>query len=394
MKNDIPKHLSYSQKTNLGSFYTPPRLVRLVYETLAKNIKLNTVDVVLEPACGYGAFFAENFPLKCARFIGSDIDHTALTVASKEFPNVEFKKTNTLSQYTRSKLGINESDKLVIVGNPPYNDVTSRVKNRIKTELYEIDEDIKTRDLGLSFMLAFAKLRPDYIAILHPLSYLIKKTNFETLTPLMRNYTLLDAVVFSSQEFSETSKTTGFPIVVAVYEKSAPPFFSPHCEHGTTYEQIVKHKFRTIENEKFSISDFDYVCKYISKYPSRYSKGGDFKFFTMRDINALKRSRTFINEDTENTIYIEPQKLHYYCYVDVFKNIAPKLPYYFGNLDVPFDRDHFEKLKDDFFALSAVKHPDIFKDKFQMPKSERVDLAKTRVQNYFKNLFQGIDVCL
>ncbi|MDR3001388.1 MAG: SAM-dependent methyltransferase [Fibromonadaceae bacterium] len=381
----MSKHLSHSQKTNLGSFYTPPHLVNLVYETLAKNVKGNFADVVLEPACGYGAFFAEKFPQKNVRFIGTDIDPMALTIANKKFSNVEFKKINMLSQISRLKYGIEEKEKLIIVGNPPYNDVTSRVKNKIKAEPCEIAQDVRTRDLGLSFMLAFAKLKPNYIAVLHPLSYLIKKANFEILKPLMQSYTLLDAVVFNSQEFSETSKSNGFPIVATVYEKNV---------QGTSYEQIVQRKFRTLEKQEFSISDFDYVCRYISKYPSRYSKASDLKFFTMRDINALKRSRTFIKEDTENAIYIEPQKLPYYCYVDIFKDIASKLPYYFGNLDVPFNKSDFEKLKDDFFALSLVKHPDIFANKFQIPKSEHVNSAKIRVQNYFNKLFKGMDICL
>jgi type I restriction-modification system DNA methylase subunit len=375
------KHLSYKQKTNLGSFYTPPHLVRLVYETLAKNKVL--MDVVLEPACGYGAFFAEKFPQENVRFIGADIDSVALSIASKRFPNAEFKKINMLSQISRSKFGIGENEKLAIVGNPPYNDVTSRVKNKIKAEPCEIDEKIKTRDLGLSFMLAFAKLKPNCIAVLHPLSYLIKKTNFETLNPLMQNYELLDAVVFNSQEFTETSKANGFPIAAAVYAKSW---------RGTSYEQIIKRKFKTLERQEFSISDFDYICKYIPKYPSRYSKIGGFKFFTMRDINALKRSRTFIEEDTANTIYIQQEKLPYYCYVDIFKDIAPKLPYYFGNMDVPFDRNDFEKLKDDFFALSLAKHPNIFAGKFSVPNQDRVNFAKTKVQNYFNKLFKGVGI--
>jgi len=380
------KHLSYKQKTNLGSFYTPPHLVRLVYEILAcrGNRGGLPLHVVLEPACGYGAFFAEKFPQKNIRFIGSDIDPVALKIASKKFPNVEFKKINMLSQISRSKFGIGENEKLTIVGNPPYNDVTSRVKNKIKAEPCKIDEEIKTRDLGLSFMLAFAKLKPDYIAVLHPLSYLIKRTNFETLNPLMQNYELLDAVVFNSQEFTETSKTNGFPIVAAVYAKS---------ERSTSYEQIIKRKFKTLEKQEFSISDFDYVCRYIPKYPSRYSKAGGFKFFTMRDINALKRSRTFIEEDTANTIHIPQEKLPYYCYVDIFKDIANKLPYYFGNLDVPFDKNNFEKLKDEFFALSVAKHPDIFAGKFSIPNPERLNFAKTKVQNYFNNLFKGMSIC-
>jgi hypothetical protein len=377
------KHLSYEQKTNLGSFYTPPRLVRLVYETLAENIKGNFANIVLEPACGYGAFFAEKFPQENVRFIGTDIDPVALSIARKKFSNVEFKKINMLSQISRSKFGIGKNEKLAIVGNPPYNDVTSRVKNKIKAEPCKIDEKIKTRDLGLSFMLAFAKLKPDYIAVLHPLSYLIKKTNFETLNPLMQNYKLLDAVVFNSQEFTETSKTNGFPIAAAVYAKN---------ERGTSYEQIIKKKFKTLEKQEFSISDFDYICKYIPKYPSRYSKASNFKFFTMRDINALKRSRTFIEEDTANTIHIPQEKLPYYCYVDIFKDIAPKLPYYFGNLDVPFNKKCFEKIKDDFFALSIAKHPNIFADKFSVPNQARIDFARTKVQNYFSELFKGISI--
>jgi methylase of polypeptide subunit release factors len=360
-----------SQKINLGSFYTPPHLVRLVYKTLAENAKGNFADVALEPACGEGAFFSENFP----RFIGSDIDPAALAVARKKFPNVEFKEINMLAQISRSKFGISKKDKLLIVGNPPYNDTTSQVKNKIKTQPCKMDNDIKTRDLGLSFMLAFAKLKPDYIAILHPLSYLIKRTNFETLKPLMQNYKLLDAIVFNSQEFSETSKTNGFPIVAAVYKKNA---------QGTSYEQIVKRTFKTLEGHEFSISDFDYIGKYISKYPIK-NTSGEFKFFTMRDINALKRSRTFIKEDSANTVYIEPQKLHYYCYVDIFKDIAPKLPYYLGNLDIPFNREHFEKLKDDFLTLSMAKHPDIFAGKVKIPKN--INSAKAKVRGYFKELF-------
>jgi len=374
-------HLSYAQKTNLGSFYTPPHLVRLVYDTLAKNINRATIDVILEPACGYGAFFAEKFPLDCVRLIGADIDPVALAVASSNLPNVEFLNINMLSNINRQKYGISANDKLAIVGNPPYNDVTSHIKSRIKAEPCEIDSDVKTRDLGLSSMLAFAKLKPDYIAVLHPLSYLIKKTNFETLMPLMSNYELLDAVVFNSQEFSETSKATGFPIVAAVYTRNP---------YGTQYKQVLSWRFHTLEGHSFAISDFDYVCKYISKYPSRYLNPSEFRFFTMRDINALKRSRTFIQEDSDATIYIPLEKLPYYCYVDIFKDIATQLPYYFGNLDVPFDKTSFEVIKDDFLCLSAAKHPDIFRGHYSADGN--VFQAKENVRGYFQRLFKEVNI--
>lgn len=41
------------------------------------------------------------------------------------------------------------------------------------------DEDLFDRDLGVSFLKSYNKLKADVICILHLLSYLIKKTNFE-----------------------------------------------------------------------------------------------------------------------------------------------------------------------------------------------------------------------
>ena len=233
-------------------------------------------------------------------------------------------------------------------------------------------------------MLAFTKLDPDYIAVLHPLSYLIKKANFLILKPLMNRYQLLEAIVFNSQEFSDTSKATGFPIVAAVYAKNL---------KGTKYEQILQWRFKTLENNEFSLSDFDYICKYIPKYPSNYLKKSIFKFFTMRDINALKRSRTFITEDSANTIHIPPEKLLYYCYIDVFKDIISYLPYYMGNLNVPFDKQKFDLIKEEFLVMSIAKHPNIFREKYQLPTQERIMFAKKRINNYF-NEFLGVTLCI
>jgi hypothetical protein len=197
----------------------------------------------------------------------------------------------------------------------------------------------------------------------------------------MRNYKLHDALVFNSQLFSETSKSNGFPIVIALYARDP---------RGTTYPDIKCRRFQTFEGSSFSLSDFDYVCRYITKYPSRFLSPPfpeAYRFYTMRDINALKRSRTFIREDTANTIYIDPKKLLYYCYVDVFKDFADELPYYFGNLDVIFDHAEFTKIKDDFLMLSAAKHPDIFPSIFSPQNRERHLAARDNVRAYFTRLF-------
>lgn len=373
-------HLTYREKTNLGSFYTPLPLVSRVYEMLRRNAGDAAAEVILETSCGYGAFFAVPTHQAKARLVGADLDAAALAVARSNFPFVSFHETNALANISRTKYGVGKNERLVIVGNPPYNDVTSHVKNRVKTAPCAIDETVRTRDLGLSFLLSFAKLDPSFIAVLHPLSYLIKGANFKALRPLLRNYVLRDALVFNSQEFSETSKNNGFPIVIALYARDP---------RGTTYADITSRRFHTLEGASFSLADFDYVCRYITKYPTRFSRRlpeRAYRFYTMRDINALKRSRTFIREDTDNTVYINPDKLPYYCYVDVFKDFADELPYYFGNLDVMLDHAEFTKIKDDFVLLSAIKHPGIFPAN-AVHDRERCLAARNNVQAYFARLF-------
>lgn len=79
----------------------------------------------------------------------------------------------------------------------------------------------------------------------------------------------------------------------------------------------------------------------------------------MRDINALKRSKTFMDKVITNSVLVTADKLRFYCYVDVFKEYCSKLPYYFGNLDVFIDIDEFNKISDYFITISAVKHPEL-----------------------------------
>ncbi|GAA7224425.1 hypothetical protein HpCK27_09480 [Helicobacter pylori] len=87
---------------------------------------------------------------------------------------------NALANPKRENYGVSQDEPLIIVGNPPYNDRTSFVKQDIKNKdfIFEIDNDLKSRDLGISFLKSFAILKPAFICVLHPLSYLIKESNY------------------------------------------------------------------------------------------------------------------------------------------------------------------------------------------------------------------------
>ncbi len=373
------RHLSYSDKTNLGSFYTPQKLVSKTYELLNKYNAFESCDVLLEPSCGYGAFFNVDLPLQ-VRCVGADIDLMALETAKSNFPEITFLKQNALHRVNRINYGISDYAKVILVGNPPYNDKTSHVKCDIKTEArYPVDKDIESRDIGLSSLLAYNKLKPEFVAVLHPLSYLIKKTNFNSLKPFLNNYKLLDTLVFSSQEFSEVSKMTGFPIVIAIYKKDG---------HGMTFKDVEAWSFKTLEGLTFSLNQFDYIDNYLDKYPSRYKRQNwkGFLFYTMRDINALKRSRTFIKEDIPNAVQVKSSKLEYYQYVDIFKDYAERLPYYMGNLNVPINNEAFKVYRKDFEILSRAKHPDIFGT--SQIDDAQIQLSKQRVNIYFDKLFK------
>lgn len=373
---NMSRHLGVVGRVNLGSFYTPAKYVRLASEWLLAY-GVGNGWTIADLSCGYGAFFelSQVHGLHECRYVGNDIDHNAVEKARITFPNVQFCECNALKDVSRRRFGIRDDERIVIVGNPPYNDVTSQINQTIKTNSVPMDSDLRTRDLGLSSLLAYDKINAELVVVLHPLSYLIKKANFAAAQKFFRNYELREHIVFSSQEFSGTSKLSGFPVVVAMYRRNE--------GMGLCYDDVLKICFHTVEGNAFSLSGFDYVTDEICKYPSKDRYSPEILFYTMRDINALRRSRTFIRERMANAIDVNPEKLAYYCYVDCFKRFAD-VPYYLGNFNVPFIRDEFAAISNDVMNVSKHGHPEIF-GSTQKPS----DSAIARVKMYIKKALKG-----
>jgi len=338
-----PYHLERSKLINLGAFYTAPVYVDIVWKFIEPFVDEKTV--ILDPACGYGVFLTKKTK---ARKIGNDIDAKAIEIARAYATDVVYYNYNSLVVFNRVAYGIGSNEKLIIIGNPPYNDVTSQAKKKIKRLDFDIDARLKTRDIGISFLRMFYYLNADYVCVLHPLSYLIKKANFNLLKNFKDSYVLLDGIIISSKYFKSTSKSSEFPIIIALYKK---------MDGGMDYEYIRNFQFRTIEGRKFKISDFEYIGDFINKYPKRNVKfqPEDILFYTLRDINALKRNRTFIEKPNANAIKVDIGKLDYYVYVDVFKDFAHHIPYYFGNLDIIIDRSLFVKYRKYFVSYALKK---------------------------------------
>lgn len=365
------EHLNFKDTINYGSYYTPPQIVDLVYEIVSKNVPNWEKYKILDTSCGYGNFLKENS-------IGADIDKKAIEVAKNNTKNCVFFNHDSLKGVSRNQYNLKEDEKLIIVGNPPYNDTTSIVRKKIKTEVCMPDEDLKHRDIGVSFLLSYNKLSPDYVCVLHPLSYLIKETNFKSLKDFKNNYKLIDDVIIPSTEFISTSKKSSFPIIIALYKKD---------DKGMDYDFILNYTFKTKEDKKLQFGKYDRLGKYIKKYPNQKTMPKEETvalFWTMRDINALKRSQTFSKKESYNSIRVDKENLSLYCYADIFKEYTEHIPYYFGNYDIIINLEEFRKIENLFVQKSLSKYPHLEHLKGNYSLSEK---DKKEIEKYFKNLF-------
>lgn len=378
--NRSQKHLNHIDTVNFGSYYTPEVIVNLAYLILKKNVKDIKDFSILDSSCGYGSFLTKKNIVK--RLIGADIDQKAICEAKKMISEVDFICQNSLWNVSRKNLTIKDDEKIITIGNPPYNDMTSIIRNSIKNSSIQnkIDVDIKTRDLGMSFLLSYDKLKADYVCVLHPLSYLIKKANFALISKFAKNYKLIDGIIISSHEFSNTSRGMAFPILIALYKRDV---------GGMDYDYIQNYQFNVKDDGVFRLRDFDTIVNYVQKYPNKkFLNKNDkpvAKFWTLRDINALKRNRTFIDEDTYNTVYVLTEKLPYYCYIDVFKQYTHRMPYFIGNCDVIIDNEKFSEIKECFISQSVHTNP-VLKNKFRF---REIPDAKLKIDNYFRELLES-----
>ena len=365
------RHLQFQDRVNLGSYYTPPEIVNLAWQMI--NPHLDPRTTIIDTACGYGDFLKNH-----RQSTGCDIDRTAISIAKKNNDKAQFFQANALHNVSREKFGISPQSKLIVVGNPPYNDKTSLIRRKIKSESYDIDEDLTSRDLGISFLRSYNKLQADLVCILHPLSYLIKPTNFKSLKGFAANYKLVAGQLISSSTFKESAKLTPFPIVIAFYQRD---------RKGMEYDFIRSFRFDVHGGGCFCLSDFDYITNYISKYPSKRHQpipDDSLFFWTMRDINALKRNRTFVKNYSNNAIVVDKRKLSYYAYVDVFKRNLYRLPFYFGNCDIPIDDKRFRQYKH-YFISDTIAHYPFLEKHFQIDPIKK-EQAKTEIDRYFKLL--------
>ena len=363
IKHNYSSHLPDSKKANLGKYYTPKEIVETLRQKISDKIRENSI--VMDLACGCGAFL-ELFD-DC-HIIGRDIDPQAIEILDLfNFSNIEV--DNTLLNVNRAKYGIQESDDLIILGNPPYNDTSSinkRYSTKAKSKRDPEDEDIHCRDIGRSFLEAYAKLQPRYICVLHPMSFVIKRVNFQSMKYLIRDYILENAVIFKSTIFSDLYGGTPFPIIIATYKRD---------ERGMDYEYIKHFSFDIYgSNQKFSLANVqqaghDYIHQTVTSVDTTNDSDIGLYHYNFRDINSLNKAN-FQNAEyrevhRDTMLVVNYTDLWKYCYVNCIKKfLLPMLSfdnyYILGNLNPIIDLQLVESephyWKDLFVACSILKN--------------------------------------
>lgn len=315
-------HLTREEIIKSGSVYTGKELVELVYSHISSFI--NDKTVFGDFGSGYGSFI-EKFKDYGKSCFGTEFDKKSFELLCLEYPNIKFYHENSLLNISREKYGLTSDDELIAIGNPPYNDVTSIFKKGEKGELI-CDEDVSSRDFGISFLKTYNKLKAKYICVLHPLGYLIKKQNFNSLGAFNYNYKLLKATIFSSKEFESIKKTNSdFPVICALYERT---------NAGMDYSYIQNFSFGIFKSDKtFKLKDILTIDGIVEKYPKKDRKDG-LQFYTLRDMNALLRNAGFVENRPTNGLEVTDSNLYQYAWLFFLKmNFNPQVNrFIYGNL--------------------------------------------------------------
>lgn len=351
---DYAEHLNKAEIIKLGSYYTPQILVDKVHSYIQPYLKNKKNIIIFDSAGGCGAFITTG--LKDYNYRIADKDPQACSFVSKQFNAQNVYCVNSLDDVDRKRFSISESSFLIMIGNPPYNDTTSEFKNGEKG-INICDDDLKDRDLGVSFLKSYNKLKADIVCILHPLSYLIKEANFKRLKGFKDNYKLIKGEIFSSGLFKGTGKIK-FPILIALYERNS---------DGMSFDYIKNFRFNLLNsNKNFMLSHYKTTDGYINKYPPRKNDIQEspigLYYWTFRDINSLKKNKSFILDKHVNGIVVTLENFYKYSYLYSFKTLFnPDNIWLYGNLSPLIDIREVERDKKLYISY-AIKNNPVFKE--------------------------------
>lgn len=338
ISSNLSAYISDRDKTKLGQYYSPTCALELIY-TLVHEY-LTPSSVIVDLCVGRGAFFK---PFSNYTFLGMDVDQAAISFNQKA-GLFSAKQGDAFDLTSLKLLGISDPSQVFIVGNPPYNDTTSKNKRSLKQTKGQATG--RDRDLGVAFLQHYFSLKPRIVAVLHPMSYFLKFTNFARVAN--RGYKLAGCHIFSSRVFA-THGANAFPCVAALWVPDATSYTREQLR--TVHANILTSKFpvwtlaggKLIRSSKdFRPADYTTVddpAHKINKYPKDEASDIDLYQYNFRDLNSLLAGGNLTNK-RGTTIPVNignsGETLFEYCALNVIKRYwrtsSKEFDFILGNL--------------------------------------------------------------
>lgn len=130
------------------------------------------------------------------------------------------------------------------------------------------------------------------------------------------------------------------------------------------YEYIKDFNFEILNSKStFKLNNFKTIDGIIEKYPTKNKSDIDLQFYTIRDINALKRNKTFLTGFCSNGIKVDSNNIYWYSWLDFFKQYFKPNDYYlYGNLSplMPKEYDQNKFIKE--LLIYIVNNNEIVRD--------------------------------
>lgn len=307
VRHRLTHSLSDEIKTVFGKYYSPKGATDLVAGYIQPLLQ---PDTLLLDLCVGGGAFAQGDP---TRFYGADIDAVAVQIL-RHMGWEHIQCLDALNQINLEAYGIPKDHRdVIIVGNPPYNDRTSINKRGSKGQSVSlVDPRVKATDVGISFMRAYFLLQPRAVAVLHPMTYLLKPSLFKKIANL--GYRLEQYTIFSSRAFS-THGSNPFPYGAALWVPRDPqaqiegreqPALTPE-QLESEWQAIRQREFPVVEiqdaqvtrcNWTFRMANYktiDEPATKINKYVSKQPSNIELYTFNYRDLNSLLAKGNLMN---------------------------------------------------------------------------------------------------
>ena len=134
-----------------------------------------------------------------------------------------------------------------------------------------------------------------------------------------------------------------------------------------SFDYIKNFKFEILDDSDkfFKLNNFQFIDDYVRKYQPKKNEDKisdiGIYFYPLRDINQLKRNKTFIiNGNGNKHIKVMLNNFYKYQYIDTFKKLFnPKDMWLYGNISPFMDKKFIENHKKEFVIYSLQTNKEL-----------------------------------